>query len=85
MVSFEEASEYAKKSGLVYVETSAKESINVSKAFTIVAEKILDGIIKKRINPREEQGIKIGDELRREIEVTQSKRVDVDDSTGCCS
>ena len=53
-VSTEEASEYAKKLGLVYIEVSAKTSHNVTLSFDMITEKILEKIDNKEINPEEE-------------------------------
>ena len=59
-MSQEEAQTYAKKLGLVYIEVSAKTAQNVSIAFEMITEKILNKIENKEINPEEELGIKMG-------------------------
>jgi len=59
-VSQEEAQNYAKKLGLVYIEVSAKTAQNVNLAFEMITDKILEKIDKKEINPEEELGIKMG-------------------------
>ena len=54
VISFEEASEFAKAHGLEYIETSAKENTNVSEGFVSVAEKILAKIENGTIDPENE-------------------------------
>ena len=56
-VSNEQATEFAKKLGLVYIEISAKTGHNVALAFDIITEKILEKIDNKEINPEEEVGV----------------------------
>ncbi len=43
-VSEEEGRKFAKKYGVDYIETSAKNDMNVNKAFELLAIKILEGI-----------------------------------------
>ena len=54
VVSREEAEAYAEKQGLMYVETSAKESINVDEAFVGVAQSVLGSIKDQTIDPHGE-------------------------------
>ena len=54
VVSQEEASSFAKKNGLYYIESSAKDAINVDDVFIKVATEIMEGILTKRINPKNE-------------------------------
>ena len=65
-VSHEEGQTYAKKLGLIYIEVSAKTSQNVSLAFEMITEKILEKIENKEINPEEELGIKMGNKAEQE-------------------
>jgi hypothetical protein len=53
-VSFEEAKNFADKSGLKYFETSAKEFINVDEAFVHIADKIIEKIDNRIIDPKNE-------------------------------
>lgn len=55
-MSLEEAQTFAKKLGIVYIEVSAKSSQNVSLAFEMITEKIIEKIDNKEINPEEEVG-----------------------------
>lgn len=55
-VSQEEAQNYAKRLNLVYIEVSAKTSQNVSLAFEMITEKILEKIENSEINPDDEVG-----------------------------
>ena len=73
VVSKNEATDFAKKFNMIYMETSAKESINVNEAFMAVAEGILDGILTKKIDPKNEVGIKVGGVLKRELKIDQTQ------------
>jgi hypothetical protein len=53
-VNYEEAKQFADKNGLEYFETSAKDFINVDDAFIRIANKILDKIENKTIDPKNE-------------------------------
>ncbi len=53
-VSFEEAKNFADKRGLKYFETSAKEFINVDEAFVHIADKIIEKMDSKVIDPKNE-------------------------------
>ena len=59
-ISVEEAEAFAKSKGLVFIQTSAKTSHNVEKAFRTVAEMVVDRIDKGYIDPENEGGIKVG-------------------------
>ena len=54
VVAVEEAQAFAKKNGLFYIESSAKEAINVDEVFNKVADEILGGILSKKIDPKNE-------------------------------
>lgn len=87
-MSQEEAQTYAKKLGLVYVEVSAKTSHNVSLAFEMITEKILEKIENKEINPEEELGIKMGnkgeDQQSLTNKVQSSRDTQGGGMGGCC-
>ena len=53
-VSAEEARNFAEKNGLEYFETSAKEFINVDEAFVRIADRILEKMDSKLIDPKNE-------------------------------
>ncbi len=53
-MNYEEAKLFADRNGLEYFETSAKEFINVDDAFVRIANKILDKIENKTIDPKNE-------------------------------
>jgi len=54
VVTEEEAQAYAKRNGLFYIESSAKEAINVDEIFNKVADEVLSGIFSKKIDPKNE-------------------------------
>lgn len=86
-VSQEEAQTYAKKLGLVYIEVSAKTAQNVSLAFEMITDKILEKIENREINPEEELGIKMGS--KGEDPQSLTNRVQTSGNTqggggGCC-
>jgi len=87
-VSQEEAQTYAKKLGLVYIEVSAKTSHNVSLAFEMITEKILEKIENKEINPEEELGIKMGNKGDDQQSLTTKVQTSRDNQGGalggCC-
>lgn len=59
MISREEAEDYAKKNGLLYVEASAKSNINVQESFLEPARAILQKVKDKVIDPKiEEYGVR---------------------------
>ncbi len=53
-MTYEEARQFGDRNGLEYFETSAKEFINVDDAFVRIANKILDKIENKTIDPKNE-------------------------------
>ena len=53
-VSFEEATDFAKKHKLKYFETSAKNNFNVYECFCFVSEMILENIANQKIDPKNE-------------------------------
>ncbi len=61
-VEYEEAFQFAEANGLKYIEASAKTYQNVDRCFLEPSEDILNKIIKKQINPKNEFGIKSGGE-----------------------
>lgn len=86
-VSFEEAQTYAKKLGLVYIEVSAKTGQNISLAFEMITEKILEKIDNKEINPEEELGIKMGNKGEAEPTLkdrSQNTKEKDGGGKGCC-
>lgn len=86
-MSFEEAQTYAKKLGLVYIEVSAKTGQNVSLAFEMITEKILEKIDNREINPEEELGIKMGNKGEAEPSLkdrSQQNKEKTGGGNGCC-
>ncbi len=59
-VSKEEAEAFAQNNNIDYIETSAKEFINVDEAFEYIAKNIQQKIKDNIINPKNEFGIKVG-------------------------
>lgn len=60
-VSREEGENFAKEHGLMFIETSAKESINVEEAFTITAKAIYEKVKNGTLDVTSEQhGVKVG-------------------------
>lgn len=60
-VSFEEGEDFAREHGLLFLETSAKTSLNVDEAFLETATKIYDKVKQGTIDARNDSyGIKIG-------------------------
>jgi Ras-related protein Rab-2A len=59
-ITIEEAEDFAKSKGLIFIQTSAKTSHNVEKAFRTVAELVVERIDKGQIDPENEGGIKVG-------------------------
>ena len=53
-MSFEEAAQYAEDLGMVYVETSAKDSTNIEEAFMLIARALMDRIENGDIDPENE-------------------------------
>lgn len=66
-VSYEEGARFAKANGLIFLETSAKTSMNVEEAFVKTAEQI-NGNIRSGVLDvtNEAHGIKVGAIMREE-------------------
>jgi GTPase SAR1 family protein len=68
-VTLEEGQEFANKNELYFIETSAKDSINVENAFLHVAQEIVNQIETQKIDvSKENLGIKVGAEYNKSIE-----------------
>jgi GTPase SAR1 family protein len=78
-VSYEEASQFADRYQMKYLETSAKTYENVDEAFVGIAEEILKKIQDKIIDPKNEFGIKVGGETEVKMKTAQKNQ------SGCCS
>ena len=57
-ISFEKASEFSRRNGLLFVESSSKESKNVEQAFIKITARIIDRIDKGIVETNDENGIK---------------------------
>lgn len=53
-ITYDEVAKYAEERGLVYLETSAMNQINVDEAFNLVARKILNLIDENVVDPYNE-------------------------------
>ena len=81
-VSSHEGEEFAARNDMIFFETSAKESTNVSRAFTAIVEKILDEIKKGTIDPyNEANGIKVGVNAMRQNMLIPNPNTS---RSGCC-
>lgn len=84
-ISTEEATDFAKNKGIIYIETSAKTALNVEKAFETIGEIVLDHIEKGYIDPANEGGIKMGSgAIGKTINLNQSSK-SIDTSGNGCS
>lgn len=79
----EEGALFAQENGLLFIQTSAKEDINVEEAFTLLAQEIIQRL---ETNELEVDGNGITDLRVRAREYGQSIRglLPEDDETGCC-
>jgi len=75
VVSYEEAEDFAVKNGLVYIETSAKDSTNVDKAFQALCKTICENIATGKLETPKRSTILTNDE----------KSPPPKDEGGCCS
>lgn len=61
VVSFKEGEAFAKAHGMIFLETSAKTSVNVDEAFLGTAQRVYDCIVSGAINLGDEtHGVKLG-------------------------
>jgi Ras-related protein Rab-1A len=73
-VSFEQGQEFAISMGIEFVETSAKNSTNVDKAFMVMATQI-----KQRIKSQP-----VGDKSKGGAKLTPGAQVKSQNKGGCC-
>ena len=67
-VSFEEGERFAKENGLIFMETSAKNSTNVEDAFLKTSQIIYDNIEKGLYDlSSEKSGIRVGNEIANQM------------------
>ena len=83
----DEAENFAKSKGLIFVQTSAKTGHNVEKVFRSVAEMVVDRIEKGYIDPENEAGIKVGSagksQTQSNISLNQSNVANTENNAGC--
>lgn len=80
-VSYEEGDKFAKKYDLIFLETSAKSSSNISEVFYLPAEKIYNNLMDEQYDLRlDSTGIKVG---IKELEIELDKNICDKDNFGC--
>ena len=87
-IEVEEAENFAKSKGLIFIQTSAKTSHNVEKVFRTVAEMVVDRIDKGYIDPENEAGIKVGSVGKSQTQNSMTlnhSHVDKNENEGGCS
>lgn len=82
-VPIEQCIEFAKSHGLKYIETSAKNNINIMEAFTLVAESLYDKKRKDVSTETIENKIKQGDSIRISNENNKQELKEKDSNCRC--